>query len=89
MGITQVPQPLQRSLDLPYSLLEHFLTEGRGANRTAEEAKAIAGDRYLGWQGGISVLRYAARYGTVRGTLQLGNTSLLLRCIYYAEGFAL
>ena len=52
MGITQVPQPLQRSLDLPYSLLEHFLTEGRGANRTAEEAKAIAGDRYLGWQGG-------------------------------------
>ena len=52
MGITQVPQPLQRSLYLPYSFLEHFLTEGRGANRTAEDAKAIAGDRYLGWQGG-------------------------------------
>ena len=31
-----------------------------------------------------------AGYGTLRGTLPLGNnSSLLLRCIYYAEGFTL
>ena len=30
-----------------------------------------------------------AEHGTLRGTLPLGNSSLLLRCIYYAEGFAL
>ena len=72
---------------IPYNIIHYVYTAAQECRRPERAANTLI--FFTAINNRYSSHTDAAGCGTVRGTLPLGNSSLLLHCIYYAEVFAL